>query len=108
MQQKIESITDPVSLLKLALASRNDRARAVKAFQNYMFDASARPSGANAEHWDTLSDLAFDLDYYESDPIVRREDPSHYGDQRLEAEITEVLEKPGDVASAGDTGHQSS
>jgi len=33
------------------------------------------------------------LDYYEPDPDLRREDPSFYGDERVEAEVKEALEK---------------
>ena len=55
---------------------------------------------ATDEQWETLSDLAVDLDYYEPDPIDRREDASYYGDQRVEVEITEALEKLGQVAPA--------
>jgi len=34
-----------------------------------------------------------DLDYYEPDTAMRREDPTFYGDERLEREIQEALNK---------------
>ncbi len=40
-----------------------------------------------------LSELAYDLDFYEQDDRLRKEDVSYYGDERLEEEITAVLEK---------------
>src|SRR5260370_42022196 len=87
MTPKIESMTDLVALLKLALSNRAERVSAIKAFQNYVFDTSTPVLGAAAEQWETLNDLAVDLDYYEPDPVDRREDPSYYGDQRVEVEI---------------------
>lgn len=36
---------------------------------------------------DILSTLAYDLDYYEPDEKLRKEDLSYYGDERLEEEI---------------------
>src|SRR5260370_36405753 len=105
MTPKIESMTDLVALLKLALSNRAERVSAIKAFQNYVFDTSTPVPGAAAEQWETLNDLAVDLDYYEPDPVDRREDPSYYGDQRVEVEITEALQKLGEVAPASDGAH---
>lgn len=42
---------------------------------------------------DVLVELAWDLEYYVSDPQWREEDPSYYGDERLEQEINEALQK---------------
>jgi hypothetical protein len=105
MLRKIESMTDLVALLRLALSNRAERVPAIRAFQNYIFNTSAPIPGATAEQWETLSDLAVDLDYYEPDPVDRREDPSYYGDQRAEVEITEALEKLGQVAPPSDSAH---
>lgn len=105
MLPKIESMTDLVALLRLALSNRAKRVPAIKAFQNYIFNSSLPIPGATAEQWEALSDLAVDLDYYEPDPIARREDPSYYGDQRVEVEIAEALEKIGQVAPVPDQAH---
>jgi len=40
-----------------------------------------------------LDVLTQDLDYYESDPGMRLEDPSYFGEQRAVTEISEVLQK---------------
>jgi hypothetical protein len=40
-----------------------------------------------------LRDLAYDLAYYEADPVLRREDSSFYGDDRARTEIREALQK---------------
>jgi hypothetical protein len=33
--------------------------------------------------------MAYDLDFFEDDPVARAQDPSFYGHERLEEEITE-------------------
>lgn len=43
--------------------------------------------------WEVFGDLAVDLDYYESEPGKRSEDPSYYGDEQLEEEIRAALNK---------------
>jgi hypothetical protein len=40
-----------------------------------------------------LRDLALSLDYYEPDPVIRQEDSSYYGDERLEIEIGAAVRK---------------
>jgi hypothetical protein len=102
MTPKIKSMTDLVALLRLALSNRAERVSAIRLFQNYVFDTSVPIPGATDEQWEALNDLAVDLDYYEPDPVNRREDPSYYGDQRVEVEITEALQKLGEVAPASD------
>jgi len=42
---------------------------------------------------DIFDEIAYDLDYYEPDERLRREDLSFYGDDRLEIEIKSALEK---------------
>lgn len=40
-----------------------------------------------------LSELAYDLDFYEPNEEWRKEDPSYYGEERLEQEIITVIQK---------------
>ena len=42
---------------------------------------------------EVLEDLAGNLEYYEADPKLRNEHESLYGDERLEREINEALQK---------------
>lgn len=42
---------------------------------------------------DILNDLAYDLTFYEPDPVKRAEDEVFYGDCRLEKEILGAIEK---------------
>ena len=102
MAPKIESITDLVALLELALSSRKERVSAIKAFQDYVWDKSTLIPGATDAQWDILDELAYDLDFYEPNPDYRIEDPSFYDDQRLEIEIGEALRKLREDAPVSD------
>jgi hypothetical protein len=65
MPGSIESLTDLMNLLKQALSNPAERVVAIKTFQSYVFERTIPISGANAEQWQILNDLAFDLNYYE-------------------------------------------
>jgi hypothetical protein len=43
--------------------------------------------------YDVLADLAYDLDYFEPDPVSRAQDASYYGHERLEQEIQAALRR---------------
>jgi hypothetical protein len=100
MTFNIKSLSDLVGLLQHALLSPAERIAAIKAFQNYVFESATPVPGASTEQWRILNDLAFDLDYYEPDPQDRQEDLTFYGEQRVEVEIKEALEKLTQAASA--------
>jgi len=42
---------------------------------------------------ETLKLLAYDLDFYKPDKELRKEDTSHYGDERLQTIIDNALSK---------------
>jgi hypothetical protein len=42
---------------------------------------------------EVLSELAYDLDFWEPDPVKRREDPSFFDDSRARAEIQRAIER---------------
>jgi len=58
-----------------------------------MFHGNQSALGFSPTEWEVFSDLALDLDYYVADPDRRREDPSYYGDDRLEEEIRQAWSK---------------
>lgn len=74
-----------MKILELILSDKKNRKELIKTFQNQIW----KDDDAN----DLLRDLALDLDYYEPDENLRNEDPSYYGDEKLESEILEVLSK---------------
>ena len=57
------------------------------------YAGSASEGMTMSPQWDIFGDLAYDLDFYEPDPVARAEDSSYYGDERLKEEIQMALEK---------------
>lgn len=51
------------------------------------------PSDLPAPVREILRDAAFDLDRFEADPVLRAEDPSYFGEDRLESEIAETFRR---------------
>jgi hypothetical protein len=73
------------------LLDSEHRERWVKEFQDLAWNLPRlEPQGAE---WDLLVDLAYDLDYYEPNPRLRREDPTFFGDEWLEDEVRTCLTK---------------
>ncbi len=75
------------------LNDKNNRESLIKRFQEYIWNEN--PIFNSEEEENVLSDLAYDLDFYQPDIKIRDEDPSYYGDDRLETEIKTALEKLG-------------
>jgi hypothetical protein len=66
------------------------RMELIKSFQNEVWeDESIKDEALN----EILSELAYDLDFYEPKEEWRKEDPSYYGDDRLEKEIKMAIQK---------------
>ncbi len=81
------------NLLQTALKAPGQRLDNIKRFQNAIFDGSQMALGLTDIEWDVFTQLAQDLDYYEPDSVMRREDPTFYGDERVADEIREALRK---------------
>jgi hypothetical protein len=58
-------------------------------FKNELLIKRSVPEDA----YETLGDLAYDLNYFVAEPARRAEDPSYYGDERLEQEIRTALQR---------------
>ncbi len=84
-----------IALLVQTAEEQRERDRRIREFQDFVFDSANPPAGFSEGDWEILADLAYDLDFYESDPGKRREDPSYYGDERLVRDIRESLAKLG-------------
>jgi hypothetical protein len=80
-----------VILLVKALREPKTRDATVKEFQEIVRES--RHSLMRPEVYDVFADLAYDFDYFVSDPIVRGEDPSYYGNERLQEEIETALRR---------------
>jgi hypothetical protein len=81
------------NLLQTALKAPSQRLDCIKRFQNAIFEGSQTALGLTDIEWDVFTQLAQDLDYYEPDAMMRREDPTFYGDERVADEIREALGK---------------
>ena len=80
-------------MLREALANPDRRAAIISGFQQRVWELNA--VGPEAERVRVLKELAYDLDYYQPEPAARRENPSLFGDERLEQEILAALRKLG-------------
>jgi hypothetical protein len=74
-----------MELLEKILRDKANRKQLIKEFQELIW------SDDKAD--EILSELALDLDYYEPNEEWRKQDPSYYGDDRLEEEIKSALKR---------------
>jgi hypothetical protein len=64
----------------------------VRDFQERIWNTKPVP-GQTDRILEVLSELAYDLDFWEPDPAKRREDPSFFDDARARAEIQRAIER---------------
>jgi hypothetical protein len=86
-----------LALLTEALHKPPARNEAIKQFQTTVWEWRTPPIGIGQQACDILWDLAYDLDFFEPDPIRRIEDTSYYGHERLEQEIRTALRRLADL-----------
>ena len=84
-------VENMVALLRRALDQPLIRGQVVAEFQALVWSGLDPTIPENIR--DVLGDLALDLDYFEVDPVVRKEDPTYFGHERLEAEIRGALRR---------------
>jgi hypothetical protein len=77
------------ALLREILVDTAMRKELVDRFQKLVLNGPALE--ATNEDVEIFADLAYDLNFYEPVPEARGEDPSFYGDERLEEEIRSAL-----------------
>lgn len=75
-----------------SLQTEKNKDLAIKKIQDFVndsedFDKLAEPIQ------DILCEFAYDLDFYVSNLEHRKEDPSYYGDERLNEEIASIIKK---------------
>lgn len=81
-----------MELLERILSSeKNERQELIFEFQKIYLNENLY--SIDEREFEILSELAFDLDFYEPDMNVRKQDPSYYGDDQLEMEVLEAIEK---------------
>ena len=80
-----------MEILKNILSDKDKREALINEFQEKVWNGTGY--SANERINEILSELAYDLDFYESNEEWRKEDPSYYGEERLKQEIYSVLKK---------------
>jgi hypothetical protein len=73
------------------LNNRQERGALVRRFQEYIWNGN--PKFKSLQEENILQDLAYDLDFYQADEKLRREDASFYGDEKLEQEVKLAITK---------------
>jgi hypothetical protein len=71
----------------------SQRAEHIAAFQAEVWSTGEQLGSERLDR--LLRDLAFDLDFYEPEPRIRMEDPSYFGEERLQQSLDAAL---GDAA----------
>lgn len=78
------------NLNEILNSSREKRVEIIKDFQNRFWDDN---SITNHAIENILSELTYDLNFYEPDVKLRKESPSYYGDDLLEEIIKGYIQK---------------
>lgn len=74
-----------MKILEKILTDKLNRKQLISEFQELIWN----DENAN----ELLSELAYDMDFYEPNEKLRKENPSYYGDERLEEEIKSAIQK---------------
>ncbi len=87
----MKSNVELIQFLQVILETEHPiRQKLIKQFQDEVWnDESIQDETLN----EILSELAYDLDFYEPNEEWKKEDPSYYGDDRLEVVIKTAIQK---------------
>ena len=80
-----------MEILKNILSDRDKREALIEEFQEKVWNGAGYSADERINK--VLSELAYDLDFYEPNEQWRKEDPSYYGEERLKQEIHSTLQK---------------
>jgi hypothetical protein len=85
-------MSDALNLLERLSRSAELEPALVRELQERIWNTKP-PSGQTGRILEILSELAYDLDFWEPDPVKRREDPSFFDDSRARAQIQRAIEQ---------------
>lgn len=85
------SLAGWIAALEQLLADSGQRLEHLRRFQEAVWGEEVADADPDVD--DLLGELAYDLDFYEPDPRARAEDPSFFGDERLEREVRAALDR---------------
>lgn len=83
-----------MEILKHILSNSRKRAELIKDFQERVWNGEGYAK--NEKINELLSELAYDLDFYEPKEEWRKESPSYYGEERLKQKIQTTLQRLGE------------
>jgi hypothetical protein len=84
-----------IKLLERALAEPKNLSLYIVEIQEIAWDKIDE----DAPIFEVISDLAYDLEYFEPDPVKRSEDTSYFGEERAIMEIREALNRIREILS---------
>ena len=87
-----------MDILKEILLKEKEKQELIKTFQERVWNGDDYSSNKRVN--EILSELAYDLDFYQPNESLRKESPSYYGQERLEKEIKEAIEKIKNIKEA--------
>jgi len=87
----VDAIDQIVRLLIKILRHPSSREVTVAEFEKYLCKIEVRRS-IPGNVLDILGELNYDLGFYVADPVMRAQDPSYFGDERLVEEVESTLE----------------
>jgi hypothetical protein len=89
-------------LLQLLIKLSHDaRQEAVREFQRcFVNHQNSLERSVGKDAYELLCDLAWDLNYFVADPVVRMEDAAYYGPDRLEKDIKATLRQLSELGVA--------
>lgn len=76
-------------LIESALSDENGLKSGIRSLQNYIWDNV--PVSEDDQLTSALYDLAYDLEYFEPDAVIRFEEPSYYGEQKAREMLAQAL-----------------
>jgi hypothetical protein len=74
-----------MEILEKIVRDKLDRKRFISEFQDFIWNTE------NAN--ENLTELAYQLDFYEPDETERRKEPSYFGDDKLAAEVALAIQQ---------------
>lgn len=80
-----------MKILKDIISSSKKRTQLIKEFQENIWNGPGYSEDEEVN--EILSELAYDLDFYEPNEALRMEDLSYYGEERLTREVRTALQK---------------
>jgi hypothetical protein len=83
-----KSIENSFKILNKILAEKNNKKKLIEDFQQSIWNSTN-----NSTAHEILNELAYDLDFYETNEQLLKEDSSYYGDERLVKEIETAINK---------------